>query len=99
MADVLLTLYCSRADAGMIAAALRGVTGHPVHQRDETVHGFDFSDATAAERVIGQLDRCALDVRTEQSDADALLGAVQALPRVGAVRWRLTPVIASGRFA
>jgi hypothetical protein len=99
MPELLFTVYCSRVDAALIAAALRDATRHPVHQRDEIVHGLDFSDATTAESVTGRLDRCALDVRVEESAAKALIERVGALKRVGPVRWRLTPVIASGRFA
>jgi hypothetical protein len=99
MPELLLTVYCSRADAALIATALRDATRHPVHQRDETVHGLDFSDATTAESVTGRLDRCALDVRVEEGAAKALIERVSMLKRIGPVRWRLTPVIASGRFA
>lgn len=99
MPELLLTLYCSRADAGQIAAALRDATRHPVHQREETVYGLDFSDASTAENVAGRLQRCAIDVRVEEEAAQALIAAVAALQRTGPVRWRLTPIIASGRIA
>jgi hypothetical protein len=99
MPEILLTIYCSGADAAPIAALLRDATRHPVHQRDETVHGLDFSDATTAESVTGRLDRCALDVRVVEAAAQALIAQVGALKRAGPVRWRLTPVIASGRLA
>lgn len=99
MAEVLLTLYCSKADAALIAATLRDATRHPVHQRDEAVHGLDFTDARAAENVVGQLHRCALDVRVEEHEAQPLIAQIGALNRAAPVRWRLTPVIASGRLA
>jgi len=98
MAELLLTVYCSKSDAGPIAAMLRDATRHPVHQRDETVHGLDFSDATMAESVVGRLDRCAIDVRVEEGAAQALIAQVGSLKRAAPVRWRLTPVIASGRL-
>lgn len=100
MPELLLTLYCNRADAEPIAAALRDATRHPVHQREETVYGLDFSDASTAENVAGRLQRCAIDLRVEdEAAAQALIAAVAALQRTGPVRWRLTPVIASGRIA
>lgn len=99
MPELLLTVHCSRADAASIAAALRDVTRHPVHERDETVHGLDFSDATAAESVTGRLDRVSLDVRVEESAASAIVAQIGTLKRSGPVRWRLAPIIASGRFA
>lgn len=99
MAELLLTLYCGKGDAAVIAGALRDATRHPVHQRDETVHGLDFSDATAAESVTGRLERCAIDVRVEEDMAQSLIDLVAALKRAAPVRWRLTPVVASGRIA
>lgn len=99
MPEVLLTVYCSRPDAAAVAAVLRDVTRHPVHQRDETVYGFDFSDASTAERVTGQLDRCTVEVRVDEDAAQDLIDRIGATKRAGPVRWRLTPVLASGRFA
>lgn len=99
MPERLLTVHCGRADAAIIAAALRDLTRNPVHQREETVHGLDFSDATAAESVTGRLDRVSLEVRVAEADAPAIMAQVGALKRAGPVRWRLTPIIASGRFA
>lgn len=99
MPELLLTIHCSRPDAAIIAVALRDATRHPVHQRDEIVHGLDFSDATAAESVTGRLDRVALDVRVEESAVSAIIEQVGALKRSAPVRWRLSPVISSGRFA
>ncbi len=98
MAEVLLTIYCSKGDAGPIATVLRDATRHPVHQRDEIVHGLDFSDASTAERVVGRLERCAIDVRVDEAAASALIAQIGASKRVAPVRWRLTPVIASGRL-
>lgn len=99
MTEVLLTVYCSQADAGLIATALRDATRHPVHQRDEIVHGLDFSDASTAESVVGRLDRCAIDVRVGDEAAQTLIDRLSALKRAAPVRWRLTPVLASGRLA
>lgn len=98
MAEVLLTIYCSTVDAGVIATALRDETRHPVHQRDEIVHGLDFSDASTAESVVGRLERCAIDVRVGEETASDLIAHVGALKRAAPIRWRLTPVIASGRL-
>ena len=98
MAEVLLTIYCSKVDAGLIATALRDATRHPVHQRDEIVHGLDFSDASTAESVVGRLERCAIDVRVGEEAASELIARIGALKRAAPVRWRLTPVIASGRL-
>jgi hypothetical protein len=98
MTEVLLTVYCSKADAGLIASTLRDATRHPVHQRNEIVHGLDFSDASAAESVTGRLDRCAIDVRIGDEAASDLIARIGALKRAAPVRWRLTPVIASGRL-
>lgn len=98
MAEVLLTIYCSKADAGLIATTLRDATRHPVHQRDEIVHGLDFSDASTAESVVGRLGRCAIDVRVGDEAAQDLIARIGALKRAAPVRWRLTPVIASGRL-
>lgn len=99
MPELLLTIHCGRSDAASIGGALRDATRHPVHQRDETVHGLDFSDATAAESVTGCLDRVSLEVRVEEDAAPAILAQVGALKRSGPVRWRLMPVISSGRYA
>ena len=99
MPELLLTIHCGRSDAASIGGALRDITRHPVHQRDETVHGLDFSDATAAESVAGHLDRVSLEVRVGEAAASAIVAQIGALKRAGPVRWRLTPIIASGRFA
>lgn len=99
MPEVLLTIHCGRSDAASIGGTLRDATRHPVHQRDETVLGLDFSDATAAESVTGRLDRVALEVRVGEDAAQAIVAQIGALKRLGPVRWRLTPIITSGRFA
>lgn len=99
MADVLLTIHCGRPDAASIAGLLRDATGQPVDQHDEAVHGLDFSDATAAERVAGRLERVSLTVRVADDAASQIVAQIGALKRSGPVRWRLMPIIASGRFA
>lgn len=99
MPEVLLTIYCNKADAAPIASAMLEVTRHPVHQRDETVYGLDFSDATVAESVSGRLGRCAVDVRVAEEEAQGLLDRIGAMKRAAPVRWRITPVIASGRLS
>ena len=99
MPELLLTIHCGQSDAASIGGALRDATRHPVHQRDETVHGLDFSDATAAESVTGRLDRVSLEVHVEEDVAPMVVAQIGDLNRSGPVRWRLTPVIASGRFA
>jgi hypothetical protein len=97
MADLLLTLYCNPADASLIAALLRDETRQPVHQRNEIVYGFDFSDANAAERVDGRLARCAIELCIDEHAAMACVERIGAMARKGPVRWRLSPVNASGR--
>lgn len=98
MPELLLTIYCSKVESGPIATTLRDATRHPVHQRDEIVHGLDFSDASPAESVVGRLERCAVDLRVEEGAASALIAQVGALKRAAPFRWHLTPVIALGRL-
>lgn len=98
MADVLLTFYCANIDAPVIAEALRENTGRPVHVREEAVYGRDFSDASTAERVTGQLDRAAIDVQVAEDAVAALVDEVGALKRVSPVRWHATAVLSSGRL-
>ncbi|MBN8817150.1 MAG: DUF3240 family protein [Sphingomonas sp.] len=98
MPDVLLTLYCAGADGALIAGTLRSATGRAVHLREETVFGHDFSDASTAERVTGQLDRRAIDVTLPEESVTSVIGAVERLNRAAPVRWHVTPLVAGGRL-
>lgn len=98
MPDVLLTLYCAGADGALIAGTLRSATGRAVHLREETVFGHDFSDASTAERVTGQLDRRAIDVALPEESVSAVMSAVERLNHAAPVRWHVTPLLAGGRL-
>jgi hypothetical protein len=98
MPDVLLTLYCAGADGSLICDALRKATSHPVHMREETVFGRDFSDASTAERVTGRLDRRAIEVIVPQAGVEALIDQIESLKRMAPVRWHISPLLAAGRL-
>jgi hypothetical protein len=98
MPDVQLTLYCAAADGLLIAQSVREATGRVVHLREEIVFGRDFSDASTAERVSGQLDRRAIDVLLAEEKVASVIAGVEALKRAAPVRWHVTPVISAGRL-
>ncbi len=98
MDEVMLTFYCSPADADTLAVTVKAQSGQPVHLRRETVYGRDFGDARVAEQVAGALDRAALEVVTPRAQADALVTAVAQARRAQPVRWMMTPVLARGRL-
>lgn len=97
--EVLLTILCAVADRAAILDALRGRARCPIHVRAEAVDGLDFSDASVGERVTGALDRLAIDLVVPAADARPLVDAAAAGNRRMPIRWRVTPVIASGRVA
>ncbi len=99
MDDVVLTFYCAAGEADAVAKCLRTETGRPVHVRQETVHGRDFSDAKVGEQVTGTLLRAAVEVVTPRARIEALTMAVAAARRAHPVRWQATPLIAHGRIA
>lgn len=99
MPDVLLSFYCARADGAAIADALREATHTPVHLRDELVFGLDFSDASTAERVSGQLNRCVVELTVAGDMVDTLVQRIADLKRAAPVRWQVAPVSQSGRIA
>jgi hypothetical protein len=99
MDDVVLTFYCAAGEADAIAKCLRTESGRPVHVREETVHGRDFSDAKVGEQVTGTLLRAAVEVVAPRAGIEALTIAVGSARRAHPVRWQATPVIARGRIA
>ncbi|MFA7441285.1 MAG: DUF3240 family protein [Sphingomonadaceae bacterium] len=99
MPEILLTFHCATADRETIAGTLGSASRAPVHIRNESVRGHDYSDARTAEQVTGNLQRCALELIVEES---ALAEIVQAVSQAGCgmpVRWRAIPVLAHGRIA
>ncbi|MEO0031707.1 MAG: hypothetical protein RIS94_1465 [Pseudomonadota bacterium] len=99
MTDLLYTFHCACADSEAVCAALRDVTGVPIHRHDEDVLGRDFGDAGAAEQVTGALRRTAVSLLADADAGDTLVAAVAAARRRSPVRWVVVPVIRSGRIA
>lgn len=99
MDEVVLTFHCAIGEADVIAKCVRSETGRPVHVREETVHGRDFSDAKVSEQVTGTLIRAAVEVIVPRERIEALAAAVGSARRAHPVRWQATPVIARGRIA
>ncbi len=98
MDEVVLTFHCAVTDVEAVAQCLRAETGAPVHVRNETVHGRDFSDAMVSEQVTGTLRRAAVEVLVGRDRIDTLTAIVAASRRAHPVRWQATPVIARGRL-
>ncbi|MBU3076805.1 DUF3240 family protein [Sphingomonas quercus] len=96
---VLLSIACASGDRDAIVEALRARVRCPIHLRAEAVHGLDFSDAGTAERVTGALDRLAIELVVPADAVTALVEAAGASRRRLPMRWRVTPVLASGRVA
>lgn len=99
MSDVLLSLYCAAADGELIADHIGETQKTMVHLRAEQVFGRDFSDASAAERVTGQLRRCALEVIVPHDAVAPLVASINALGRAAPVRWHVTPILSAGRLS
>jgi hypothetical protein len=99
MTEALLTLHCHERDEPDLAAALRDATGRPVRVRAETVYARDFSDASTAESVTGQLNRMALTVQLPAAELDAVIARLEGVRRGGSVRWHAVPVLASGKLS
>ena len=78
--------------------AVRSVTRVPLHVRTETVHGRDFGDARAAEKVTATLKRSAIECVADSEDSAHILQAVKGASRRSPVRWHQTAVLARGRF-
>jgi hypothetical protein len=99
MDEVVLTFHCAVTDVEAVIQCLRAETDAPLHVRNETVHGRDFSDAMVSEQVTGTLHRAAVEVLVARTRVDALVAIVAAARRAHPVRWRATPVIARGRLS
>lgn len=99
MDEVVLTFHCAVTDVDAVVQCLRAETDAPLHVRNETVHGRDFSDAMVSEQVTGTLHRAAVEVLVGRSRVDALVTIVAAARRAHPVRWQATPVIARGRLS
>jgi hypothetical protein len=99
MDEILLTFHCAASEADAIANCLRTETGNPVHVREETVYGRDFSDARVGEQVTGTLQRAAVEVVVARTRIEALTAAVGSARRAHPVRWQAVPLIAHGRIA
>jgi hypothetical protein len=99
MTEALLTLYCHERDEPALAAALRDATGRPVRVRAETVYARDFSDASTAESVTGQLSRMAITVQLPAADIEAVIDRLETVRRGGSARWHAVPVLASGKLS
>lgn len=99
MPEVKLTLYTHARDAEAIADNLRAHLRTAVHVRAETVYGRDFDDARTAERVTGALDHAALEVILDPAALTGALRVAQDTRRSSGVRWIVTEMLDSGRFA
>jgi hypothetical protein len=98
MPDMVLSLHCANADAEIIAAALRTISGAPIHLYDEAVLGRDFDDAGLGEKVTGRLRRTCIELLVEDTMIDDLIVAVRICRRRLPVRWHLVPVNRQGRL-
>lgn len=98
MAELLLTCHCASRDVEALIDALRAISTVPLHVRDETVHGRDFSDARTSEQVVGTLRRSAVELIVEESAVEPVLSAIAAAARRSPVRWHLSPVLRRGRI-
>src|SRR3546814_5533472 len=76
MADILLTFHCASHDADSVTDALRAACDAPIHIAEQAVRGWDFGDASTAERVSGLLRRSALELIVDEGALGALVGAV-----------------------
>ncbi|ODT93493.1 MAG: hypothetical protein ABS86_01050 [Sphingobium sp. SCN 64-10] len=98
MADILLTFHCASRDADSVTDAIRAVSEAPVHIVEQAVRGWDFGDASTAERVSGLLRRSALELIVDENAREALVDAVRQSKRSLPVRWHAVPVSARGRI-
>src|SRR3546814_13278334 len=98
MADILLTFHCASHDADSVTDALRAACDAPIHIAEQAVRGWDFGDASTAERVSGLLRRSALELIVDEGALGALVGAVTQSKRSLPVRWHAVPVSARGRI-
>lgn len=98
MAELLLTCHCASRDVEALIDALRPVISAPLHVREETVHGRDFSDARTAEQVVGTLRRSAIELIVAEDAVDTALSAIASAARRSPVRWHLCPVLRRGRM-
>src|SRR3546814_142213 len=64
-----------------------------------SVRGWDFGDASTAERVSGLLRRNALELIVDEDALGTLVDAVTQSKRSLPVRWHVVPVSARGRIA
>ena len=99
MLDLLLTLHCAVRDADMVIAALRAVSPAPIHIRSDAVRGWQFDDASTAERVSGELKRTTLELIIGESILPEALRAVTQARCELPVRWRTAPLLDHGRIA
>jgi len=99
MHDVLLTIYCDRADSTLVTDTLRGLTDSPLHIDEIHVLGRDFGDALTGELVRGALRRTAIAAVVAENATATLVDAVVAARRGKPVRWLITPVLDRGRAA
>ena len=99
MAELMLVLHCSSADAEAVAEAIRSIVHDPLHRREEAVLGRDFSDAGTHEQVSGVLRRTAYELIVEDTMVPAIVAAVTDARRKLPVRWHSVPVLQRGRMA
>lgn len=97
MPDVLITFYCDRADADLVADTLRELAKSPLHIDEIQVLGHDFGDALTGELVRGALQRTAIALVEEEGATKPLVEAVVAARRSKSVRWIITPITDRGR--
>lgn len=99
MPDVLLTIFCDRADSSLVTDTLRVLTDSPLHIDEIHVLGHDFGDALTGELVRGALQRTAVAAVIAEGATASLVDAVVAARRGKPVRWLITPVLDRGRAA
>src|SRR3546814_10714087 len=89
---------CSSDLADSVTDARRAACDAPIHIAEQAVRGWDFGDASTAERVSGLLRRSALELIVDEGALGALVGAVTQSKRSLPVRWHAVPVSARGRI-
>src|SRR3546814_16877265 len=96
MADILLTFHCASHDADSVTDALRAACDAPIHIAEQAVRGWDFGDASPAERVSGLLRRNALELIVDEDALGTLVDAFTPSTRSLPLRRPRVPVPARG---